>query len=100
MSPAQQIGENEPRRAGSTADRAIGNDLAVALRVDGCEQLAELGRRTEGAGLVVHLFDREMDSRGNMAGPPTLFETSGRPEALASVLGARAQDRKSTRLNS
>ena len=86
MIAAEQVGEDEPGGAGAPADRAVRDQLILAVEVDGGEDAAQVSEGPERPALVVQTVDGLVDRRGDMAGLAARLHAAGGPESLPSVL--------------
>jgi hypothetical protein len=83
---AEQVDEDEPGDARLPADGAVGDQFAVAAKVDSGEHCPQLGGGTEGSAVVAEVVDGLADRRGDVPGAPRWLHAARRPESLAPVL--------------
>jgi hypothetical protein len=58
---AEQVGKDKPGGAGTPADRAVRDQLILAVEIDGGEDAAQVGDGPERSALVVQAVDGLMD---------------------------------------
>src|SRR5262249_60505952 len=84
------MGQGDPRGAGAAADRAVGDQPAVAVEVGGGEDAADVFGAAERPALVVEAVDGLVDRGRDVTGAAAGLHAAGGPEPLPLVLGLRA----------